>query len=67
MLKIELRDCGLDDTLREIIDYLESAIKNKHKKQKDELMNKALGAIETLYYIINVEEISADIAEESCE
>jgi hypothetical protein len=67
MLKIELIDYGLEDTLKKISSYLESAIKSKHKKQKDALMNKALGAIETLYYIINVEEVNTDVTDESSE
>lgn len=66
MLKIALTDYGVEDTLKEISGYLESAIKSKHKKQKDELLNKALGAIETLHYIINIEEVNVDVADESC-
>ena len=67
MLKIELTDFGLEDTLKEISSYLDSAIESKHKKQKDKLMNKALGAIETLYYIINVEKVNTDVTDESSE
>lgn len=67
MLKIELKDYGLEDTLKEISSYLELAIKSKNKKQRDKLMNKALGAIETLYYIINVEEVNTDVTDESSE
>ena len=67
MLKIELTDYGLEDTLKEISNYLESAIKSKHKKQKDTLMIKALGAIETLCYIINVEEVNTDVTDEPSE
>lgn len=67
MLKIELHNCGVDDTLRETIRLLESAIESKHKKEKDALMNNALGAIETLYRIIDVEEIDLNTSDESSE
>lgn len=65
MLKIELNDYGVDDTLKEIGGYLESAIKTKSKKQKDEKIYKALGAVETLYYVINITETDADTEDES--
>lgn len=67
MLKIELNDYGVEDTLKGICKHLESALKSKNKKEKDELINKSLGAIETLYYIINIEEANSDITDESSE
>ena len=57
MLKIELYDYGVEDTLKDISEYLESAIKSTSKKKKNEIIYKALGAIDTLYYVINVEEV----------
>lgn len=57
MLKIELRDYGVEDILRKISCYLESAIKLNSKKEKNEIICKALGAINTLYYVISVEEV----------
>ena len=60
MLEIKLNDYGVDDVLQEICRYLESAIKSKSKKQKNETMNKALGAIDTLYYLINITDASTN-------
>lgn len=65
MLKIELCDYGVEDTLKDISEYLESAIKSTSKKKKNEIIYKALGAINTLYYVINVEEVDTDTASES--
>ena len=62
MLKIELCDYGVEDTLKEISEYLESAIKATSKKEKNEIIYKALGAINTLYYVINVEEVDDSTA-----
>ena len=60
MLEIKLNDYGVDDILKEICRDLESAIKSKSKKQKNDTMIKALGAIETLYYLINITEVPSD-------
>ena len=60
MLKIELNEYGVEDTLKEISEYLESAIKSNSKKQKNEIIYKALGAINTLYYVIDVTETDDD-------
>lgn len=60
MLEIKLNDYGVGDILKEISDYLESAIKSNSKKQKNEIIHKALGAIETLYYVIEVTEVDDD-------
>lgn len=65
MLKIELNDYGVEDVLREISDDLQSAIKKNSKKQKNEIIYKALGKIETLYYVINITEIDNDTEGES--
>ena len=65
MLNIRLNDYGVDDTLKEISEYLELAIKSNSKKRKNEIMNKALGAIETLYYVIDITEVDADTEGES--
>lgn len=60
MLKIELCDYGVEDVLKEIAEYLEEAIESNSKKRKNEMMHKALGAIDTLYYMINVTEVNID-------
>lgn len=60
MLKIELTNYGVEDVLREISNYLESAIEKNSKKQKNEMIYKSLGAIETLYNMINITEIDND-------
>lgn len=49
MLNIELMECGLDDTLKEIKSSLESVLGRSYsKKQKDEVIYKTLGAVNTL-------------------
>lgn len=65
MLKIELNQYGVEDTLKEISEYLESAIVSNSKKRKDEIIHKALGAIDTLYYVLDVTEVDADTESES--
>lgn len=65
MLKIELNDYGIEDVLGEIINDLKLAIKNNSKKQKNDIIYKALGKVETLYYVINITEIDNDTEGES--
>jgi len=65
MLKIELNDYGIEDVLKEIINDLELAIKKNSKKQKNDIIYKALGKVETLYYVINITEIDNDTEGES--
>ena len=60
MLEIKLNDYGVENTLTEIRDYLESAIKSDSKKRKNEMIYKALGAVQTLYYTIDVTEVKTD-------
>ena len=57
MLEIKLEDYGVEDVLKDICKWLEDAIKSNSKKKKNEIMNKALGAVDTLYYIINVTDV----------
>lgn len=57
MLEIKLNDYGVENTLTEIRNYLESAIKSDSKKRKNEMIYKALGAVQTLYYTIDVTEV----------
>ena len=66
MLKIELIECGLDETLREIRENLYSVVgKSSSKKEKDDMIYKAIGALTTLYYTIRVEELDAGTESES--
>lgn len=65
MLEIKLNDYGVEDTLKEISGYLESAIKSSSKRRKNEIIYKALGAIETLYYVIDITESDNDTEDES--
>ena len=65
MLKIELNDCGIENVLREIINDLELAIKKNSKKQKNDIIYKALGKVETLYDVIDITEIDNDTEGES--
>lgn len=60
MLEIKLNDYGVENTLTEIRDWLESAIESDSKKQKNEMIHKALGAVQTLYYTIDVTEVEDD-------
>jgi hypothetical protein len=60
MLEIKLNDYGVENTLTEIRDYLELAIESNSKKQKNEMIYKALGAVRTLYYVIDVTEVNND-------
>lgn len=63
MLKIELDEYGVQNTLSEISDYLKSAITINSKKRKNAIINKALGAVDTLYSLIDVTEVDADTKE----
>lgn len=65
MLKLELRECGLENALEEIGEYLESALESNSKKRKNEMIHKALGAIDALYYILDVTEVDVDTESES--
>ena len=65
MLKIELCDYGVEDTLKAIGVYLEDAIKSNSKKRKNEIIHKALGAIDALYYTISVTEVDTDTENET--
>lgn len=65
MFEIKLNYYAVENTLREISDYLESAIESDSKKRKNEMIHKALGAIQTLYYVIDVTEVEDDTESES--
>ena len=58
MVNVKLYEFGVDNTLREISGYLKGAIgDNISKKRKDEAICKAFGAVETLFNIIQIEEV----------
>ena len=64
-MKIELTDYGLDDTLKMIQKDLDSALGHNSRRRKDEMIYKALGAINTLWHTIRVsEEAKEDILKE---
>ena len=66
MLNIELTEYGIDDTLKMIKNDLESVLgKGYSKKQKDAVMYKTLGAVDTLWNLIQVIEVGADTETES--
>lgn len=66
MLNMELTSYGLDDTLKKIMNDLESALgRSCSKKQKDKAICKTLGAINTLWNMIQVIEVSTDTESES--
>ena len=61
MLKIELSSYGYYDAIKEIRDDLEKAFgKSVSRKQKDEAICKALGAVKALWNLVDVEEIDND-------
>ena len=65
MLNIELMETGLDDTLRDIKNDLKSVLGSGFsKKQKDEVIYKTLGAVNTLWNLVRVEEFDSDIEDE---
>lgn len=67
MLTIELYEYGLDDVLKETEWNLNSALRRKSKKQKDDLIYKALGTIEALRKLVLVNENVEDEEEVSNE
>ena len=61
MLKIVLNEFGVDNTLTEIRHTLEDALgTNISKKQKDIAIAKALGAVESLFYMVEIESEQKD-------
>jgi hypothetical protein len=57
MLYIELDEYGVENTIREIQDHLKSVLgQNISKKQKDGAISRALGAMDALYYMIQITE-----------
>ena len=67
MLNIELTSYGLDDTLRDIMDDLESAMGNNiSKRRKDEIIYKILGTVNALCHIVQVVEVE-DVAKDESE
>lgn len=66
MLNIELTSYGLDDTLKGIMDDLESAMGNNiSKRRKDEIIYKTLGTVNTLYHMVQVVEVEDIVKDES--
>lgn len=64
MLKIRLHEYCLENTLGDIRNCLESAIKSNSKNQKNEKIRQALGAVEALFYVLEVIETDVDIEAE---
>lgn len=61
MLSMELIQDGLDNTLRDMRVDLEDVLgKNVSKQQKDAIIYKTLGAINTLWNMIRVTEVDMD-------
>lgn len=61
MLNIELDDYGVENVLEDIRDCLEDALDNNiSKKQKNEAICKALGAVKALCYMIKISEVDTD-------
>lgn len=63
MYSIKLDEYGFEHTLNEVSKCLELAKKSNSKKQKNEMICKAIGAIDTLYYVIYVETDTEDESE----
>lgn len=64
-LNIGLTYFGLDETLKEVINCLVSATRAKTKRNKDELIYKALGEVKALYNVLEVTENKCNTEEES--
>lgn len=65
MLNIELTLYGVDDTLKEIREDLNSVLgSNISKKRKDEIIYKTIGSVKTLWRLIYVSEEDTDKDEE---
>jgi hypothetical protein len=56
MLNIELTWYGLDDTIKELVDALESALNDNSKRRKDEMIYKALGYANAVLNMVRVVE-----------
>lgn len=66
MLNIELTSFGLDETLKDIMKDLRSALGNNNsKKRKDEVMYKVLGSVTALWNMVQVTETGTDTEVES--
>ena len=66
MLNIKLTEYGVDDTLKDIRENLESALgKQTSKRRKDEMIYRALGAVDALWNMISITEISDNTKEEN--
>lgn len=60
MLNVKLTECGFEQVLDDIADNLESVLGKKvSKKQKDEMIYKALGAIDALYQLVLVTDVNS--------
>ena len=66
MLNVEMTVYGIDDTLKEMRIDLEDALgRGVSKKRKNELIYKTLGAINTLWNLINVtKDVNGDSEDE---
>ena len=60
MLNIELNEHGIGGALIRIREYLEKATESNSKKQKNEMIYKALGAVDTLNYMIDIIKVDDD-------
>ena len=61
MLEIKMTSYGYYDTIKEIRINLEEALGKKiSKKQKDEAICKALGAVTALWNLVELNEIDSD-------
>ena len=66
MLKVELIEDGIYNILRDVMNDLESVLGRKvSKNRKDEMIYKALGAIEVLYQVTTIEEVETNAESES--
>lgn len=64
MLGIELVQSGLDDTIKDIREILESALgRDISKNKKDEAINRTLGAIDTVWNMIRVFESDNNVSD----
>ena len=65
MLNIKLTEYGLDDTIKEIKSDLKSVLGRSYsKKQKDNMIYKTLGAVNTIWNMVQVIEADNDTVSE---
>ena len=64
---MSLTECGMNSMLLRVSTLLNRALSTKSKREKDELICKALGSIDTMYYLIDFKDFQKDEAKPELE